>query len=523
MQFERLAPRAFLILVLCGVLSVVVHYRARGHARLGQGETVWRLTYFIEFVARQSGAELRVATPADTQHSRVFRQDFRQDNLRIDPRGRSSSQAREIVALAEQPGRCESTLQFDIRLNSRDNRLGNGAPVTLTSNERANYLRPTENIQILDERVTGTLADLRQRDSGQAALVHDLFEFCQREIVTCEEDAAEDAATVLERGAGSALGCARAMIALCRAAKIPARPVTGFIVDSSQRSSTSVWVEALLNDHWIPYDPVHGYEQELPYDFLPARRGDDRVAITRKGKDLEIEYSLVQLPKASLGASAGERHLTDILDLTRLPLDIQQVLSVILLMPLGALVTCVFRNIVGLKTSGTFTPTLLALSFVFASWQTGLVILVTAVVLGIATRYLIDRLKLLILPRLSIMLTLVVLCIVFGVSALSYFRVAPGAHVVLLPMVILTMLVERFYLTTQEDGMHIALQHLAGSAIVGFCCYLVLCWATVANLCLAYPEVHFFTAALMVLIGRYTGYQMLEPWRFRHFADLKQT
>ena len=211
----------------------------------------------------------------------------------------------------------------------------------------------------------------------------------------------------------------------------------------------------------------------------------------------------------------------DILDLTRLPLEMQRVLSLILLMPLGALVTCVFRNIVGLKTSGTFTPTLLALSLVFADWKTGCIILVTALVLGIATRYLIDGLKLLILPRLSIMLTLVVFCIVFGISALEYFRISPGTQAVLLPMVILTMLVERFYITTQEDGAGIAFQHLAGTLVVGFCCYLVLCWEAVAQLVLAYPEAHCFTVALLVLIGRYTGYQLLEPWRFRDLADVQ--
>ncbi len=106
---------------------------------------------------------------------------------------------------------------------------------------------------------------------------------------------------------------------------------------------------------------------------------------------------------------------------------------------------------------------------------------------------------------------------------MDYLRIAPGTQAVLLPMVILTMLVERLYLTTQEDGPTVALQHLAGTALIGFCCYLVMCWDTVVKLIIAYPEVHFFTLALLVLIGRYTGYQLLEPWRFRDFAELKQT
>ena len=199
-------------------------------------------------------------------------------------------------------------------------------------------------------------------------------------------------------------------------------------------------------------------------------------------------------------------------------------LSLILLMPLGALVTCVFRNIVGLKTSGTFTPTLLALSLVFADWKTGFIILVAALILGIATRYLIDGLKLLILPRLSIMLTLVVFCIVFGISALEYFRIAPGTQAVLLPMVILTMLVERFYITTQEDGARRGLASTwrarSSSASAVIWCYAGKQWRSGSW---RIPEAHCFTVALLVLIGRYTGYQLFEPWRFRDLADLKQS
>ncbi len=521
MRHRRLVGRTFFFLVLCGAVGVFVRYQGRGSAHLGLGETAWRLTYFLECDARQSGTELRIASPADTQCCRVVRQDFRQSNLRIDPRGRSSSQAREIVELAEGAGHCESTLQFDLRLNPRANWAGNGAPIVLTANERARYLEATELIQVLHPLVTATLAGWREPGMDQATLAERAFEYCQREIVTDEVDGADDAVSVLEEQRGTPLGCVRAMMALCRVAKIPARPVTGFIVDSPERDSEYVWLEVLLEDRWIPFDPVNGYRRELPYHYVPARRGDDRVVITKRTRNLEIEYSLVQLPRSTLGSAAAERHLRDIFDLTRLPLGMQRILSLILLMPLGALVTCFFRNIIGLKTSGTFTPTLLALSFVFADWRTGLVIAVAATVLGIATRYLIDNLKLLMLPRLSIMLTLVVLCIVYGISGLAYFHVAPSGQAVLLPMVILTMLVERFYLTTQEDGVRVAIQHLAGTAIVGFCCYLVLCWDTVAQLLLAYPEAHCFTVAAMVLIGRYTGYQLFEPWRFRSFVDLR--
>jgi transglutaminase-like putative cysteine protease len=516
----RLTVLAVIGLLACGTLAVMWRYQSRHIERLNTGDTAWRLTYVIECEAERGAAELRIASPADTRHCRVFRQDFRQQNLRLDPRGRSSSQAREIVALAEEPGACESTLRFDLRLNQRAAWETNGAPVVLTANQRAEYLQATSDIQVKDASVVTTLAVLRDAKVDELTLIRRIFRHLRQDIVVAPDgEAADDASAVLEDGRGTAIGCVRAMIALCRAATIPARPVAGYVIEEGDSAPIHHWLEVLSGDHWVPYDPVNGYERELPFNFVPARRGDERVVVARAAEVLNSGFTISRLPRAALESSAQGFELSDILDLTRLPLDMQRVLALVLLMPLGALVTCVFRNVIGLSTSGTFTPTLLALSFVFADWRAGLVILVTAVILGVATRYAIDLLKLLILPRLSIMLTLIVLCVVFGISALDHYRIAPGTNAVLLPMVIVTMLVERFYITTQEDGTRIAIQHLLGTAVVGFFCYLILRWEMVAQLLLAYPEAHCFTAAVLVLIGRYTGYQLFEPWRFRDFAD----
>jgi hypothetical protein len=219
---------------------------------LGRADTAWRVTYSIEFEARQALATLRVASPADTRHCRVIRQDFRQANLRIDS-GRRSRPAREIVALAESPGRCESTLLVDLHVNSGANWVAQGTAVTLTANERAKYLRATPEIQVDSESVSGTLAELRRQAADQDALIHGIFECCRALAAVGGEAAADDAATVLEEAGGTPLGCARAMIALSRAAKIPARPVAGFVIDPADPATVSVWAELLLGDQWVPF------------------------------------------------------------------------------------------------------------------------------------------------------------------------------------------------------------------------------------------------------------------------------
>ena len=65
--------------------------------------------------------------------------------------------------------------------------------------------------------------------------------------------------------------------------------------------------------------------------------------------------------------------------------------------------------------------------------------------------------------------------------------------------------------------MRFALQLLASTVVVAFCCYLVLRWETVGRLLLIYPEIHFFTVAVLCCMGRYTGYRLTELWRFRDF------
>jgi hypothetical protein len=113
----------------------------------------------------------------------------------------------------------------------------------------------------------------------------------------------------------------------------------------------------------------------------------------------------------------------------------------------------------------------------------------------------------------------VVWCIILSVSVLDYFHLTPSAKAVLLPMVILTMTVERFYLTSEEDGPRFAMQLMTGTVAVALCCYAVLRWNEVGSILLAFPEIHLFTITALILLGRYTGYRLSELWRFRDLAE----
>jgi hypothetical protein len=145
-------------------------------------------------------------------------------------------------------------------------------------------------------------------------------------------------------------------------------------------------------------------------------------------------------------------------------------------------------------------------------------VLIVVMAVGLAGRAVLDRLRLLLVARLSVVVTLVVLSLAFAVSVLDYYRLTPAAQTVLLPMVIMTMTIERFYVSSEEDGLPYALMVLAGTFAVALCCFVVLRWEKLGALLLRFPEGELFIVAALILLGRYTGYRLTDLWRFRDIA-----
>ena len=515
----RQGLRVVVSLVVLGMVCVALRLHFRRDVEMAQGDSTWRISYSIGFHAERPGARMRVAFPADTRHSRVFRQELFYSGLTADRSRPPQSETREVALVAERAGPMHLGAQFDVQISPRANWRPVPAAGELTVEARAEALRSTKTIQADSKAVLDLLQQVRGSTAQEGDLVGRLFKYCAEEIAPGEDDAPADAAGAIERKTAAPGGRARALVALCRAAKVPARIVSGFELREEVNMRPRLWAEVFDAAQWVPYDPDGGFARELPARFVPVRRGTEDIARGTGVVALEETFSVIPIPPPPGIVPPGRHHPIEILDLTRLPLEMHQALEIILLMPLGALVTAIFRTIIGIRTYGTFTPTLLALSFVYADWRTGLVVFAVVMLLGLTSRKMLDWLKLLMVPRLSVILTLVVLCIIFSVSVLDYYHLTPSVQAVLLPMVILTMTIERFYVTSEEDSFRFALQLMAGTVIVGFCCYLVLRWETVGHVLLTHPELHLFTVAALVLLGRYTGYRLSELLRFRDLGS----
>ena len=198
-----------------------------------------------------------------------------------------------------------------------------------------------------------------------------------------------------------------------------------------------------------------------------------------------------------------------------LPVQTQNVYRVLLLTPVGAFLIVFMRNVVGFKTFGTFMPILIALAFRETKLLWGMVLFTLVVSLGLAIRFYLEYLKLLLVPRLASVLTIVILLMAV-VSLLTHkLGIDRGVSVALFPMVILTMTVERMSLVWEEAGPLEALQQGFGSLLVAALAFAIMSDSVLRHMVFVFPELLLIVLAANLLLGRYTGYRLTELWRFR--------
>jgi hypothetical protein len=217
-------------------------------------------------------------------------------------------------------------------------------------------------------------------------------------------------------------------------------------------------------------------------------------------------------------AGTGTEGWADVLDLARLPEATRQTLAVLLILPAGAAITSFVRNVVGFQTFGTLMPNLLALSFLGIGWRAGAVVFAIVMLVGLSGRAVLGRLRLLIGPRLGLVLTATVLCVAATVSLAEHFGLALWAGSILLPMVVLTIVIERFHVSIEENGLAVSMRLLATTLAVSGVCLALLHWQALGRLAVRFPEGDLIVAGALILIGRYDGYRLSELWRFRDLA-----
>ena len=516
MSARALSQLVALGFILLGIMAFSLRSCTRNEVREGLQDSLWRLTYDVQFEAEAAESEVKLWLPSTSSATEVEIQEFTHLNLQGSEQITPINKNREYVFTSKLGGKYQVMAEFEIRLRPRNTWDEQSQSVSLTSAARSRFIKGSQILDTASSNVRGVLQTLPRGELTEGEYVQNLFDYCSQELKSgTAKEGLDGVVDALVFHRATPLGRARTMVTLCRAEQIPARLVSGFEMRQADQAIPHVWVEVFHGHQWVPFDPTYGYARHMPYNFIPVRRDDEKLVRATGVKNLVHNYTVMRLAPPDSILQSEVRRPSQIFDLTRLPVDMHEIMSLMLLLPLGALITSFFRNIIGLRTLGTFAPALLAMSFIYSELATGLVILVAVLMAGYFGRILLDRLHLLMVPRSSIVLTMIILLILFGISLIDYAYPELGVRAVLLPLVILTTLIERFFVTTEEDGTGFAMQLVIGTAVVSACCYFMLSWHDIGEILLIYPELHFFTIAAFIWIGRYSGYRLVELWRFR--------
>ena len=303
-------------------------------------------------------------------------------------------------------------------------------------------------------------------------------------------------------------------------AGLAARPVHGIeLANSTVNIPVHHWLE-VYDRGWKAYD--FNTLDYLDGNYLTWWRGEkDMVQI--KGATLErLTLSTQRSEETALKSAvlSGEQKnpIWQSFSLSSLPLDVQHVYRIILMIPIGALLLVLLRNVIGIKTFGTFMPILIALAFRETQLLWGFIFFTVIVSIGLGIRFYLENLKLLLVPRLASVLTIVILLMLLISVVTNKIEIERGLSVALFPMVILAMTIERMSIVWEERGASEAIQQGLGSLLVAALAYLLMTDDFLTHLIFIFPELLLLVLGSMLLLGRYTGYRLTELFRFKVFS-----
>jgi len=306
---------------------------------------------------------------------------------------------------------------------------------------------------------------------------------------------------------------------LLEADDIPTRSAHGLHLARDQRHAELVtWLEVFIKGKWHAIDPetdTFGLRDK----YLVWWYGDDALYALSGPVKSSVSVSVRQNTNNALTRAiwkSGE--LSSALlkfSFYNLPLDTQLVFKVLLMIPIGGLAIAFLRQVVGVKTFGTFMPVLIALAFRETGLIAGLVLFLVVVALGLTVRSYFDHLKLLLVPRLAAVLTVVVIMLSLIAMVTNQAGLTVGLSISLFPIVILTMTIERMSLMWEEYGPRDAIKTCAGSLASAVIAFFFMNSEILGHLIFAFPELLLVVLSLNLLLGRYNSYKLTEYIRFR--------
>ncbi len=509
---------AFLVVLAGAIIAAKVIYG--GHNINPEvSKHLWRVKTVINITGKGERAKVRMTLPQDNIHQIIYNEHFENAEMVFYIRERPLTGNR-IGFWRNELLEGSKSIQYSFSAQLKKNVYAIPPSYNIPKSPKKTYpaemqvwVDPSTLIQSQDPAVKQHLKNAVGKERNASRAMRNIFDFVRGEVKYRSEKGSKDAKEALKKLEADCGGQARLFAALSRAAGLPSRLVGGLIMESGIKSTTHVWVENYIAGEWVPFDTVNNHFAETPANYVELYRGDYPL------------FKHVGLSKFQYFFVIGPERIPPVdnpWSLYVLPIHFQNFIKVLLLIPLGALVVAVFRSVIGVPTFGTFAPILLALAFQEISLFFGLLCLVGIIFLGWVFRTVLDHLKILVIPRLSLIVTLVVMLVLVMVVVFYHLGQQRILFITLFPMIIMTWTIERYSVIQIEDGTRAALRTALGTAIVAIAAYYLMGIHMLRVFLFAFPELLLVIMALLLILGRYTGIRLTEIVRFKEIFKIKR-
>lgn len=300
--------------------------------------------------------------------------------------------------------------------------------------------------------------------------------------------------------------------------RIAARASKGLVLDSNRSHlKAQHFIEVYQDGYWQLYEPREVKKLSWEQAIILQKNAEPLLEVYG-GNNSEVSFAIQKETRAAFNAAvaAAKREHSALVDFSiySLPLDEQNTFKLLLLLPLGALVVVILRNLVGIRTSGTFMPILIALTFLQTNLVAGLTLFLIVISVGLIMRSYLSHLNLLLVPRIASVLVFVII-IYAAIGIISHkLNLTWGSKITFFPMIILAWTIERMSILWDEDGPREVFLQGAGSLLTASVAYLLMGNTLVADTVFLYPELLLILLAVIISIGNYSGYRLSDLRRF---------
>jgi hypothetical protein len=508
------------VLAAGAVGVMAARYRALGdEVHLPGGGGVWKVTLVVQGKATDAHASVRTVVPPELGRQHVLRAEARSDEFRSRLHDGAGPGQRALVWTPKAAAPAAFRLRYECFCTLPP------AKADAPPGEADAPPRPGEFLQAEPGITSGQaeVAELARRltadRSGPEEEAEALFRHVDEEIHNEPSVAGppRSALECLRLASGDSGAQSRLLVALLRTRGIPARLVFGLTLTRENEQAEHVWVEAWLGDRWASMCPFYHHYGQVPRTYLVLGHGEPRVAHGQGVGKLTHAFLVEKFASHPAGDRPPAYRFFAAASLYDLPPGEQKLAELLLLLPAAALIVCLFRNVIGVQTFGTFAPALVGLAFRELHSLPGVGVFVAVLLVGWLLRRVLNRFHLLQVPRTALLLTLVVSVVLTLVVLAHRGHLTVSHYVGLFPMVILTGMIERFWTLEEEDGTGASFRTLVSTIGIAGCISLAVSVPAVSRQMLGYPETLGLLMAAFLLLGRYTGFRLSELYRFREF------